>query len=497
MAETPRNILEQIQSLHYAISTESRLVRVGLKDEQNLAGILSRYPALTEPGTALRLKQIREESDNDEDREKISRAYFYCLGHHIHSELAAEDDRVTTFLSRATVAVDGETLPYHELHPRLSREPDFARRERLGAGFHSVHGQVNDLLAEILRRETGILTGLFGFPGYIGYCEEKKRLDYGKLAAMLEASLARTGPLYSRGMGDYVLARFGRPYEGLWRVHVPYLLRMRDFDRYFPKAELFAKVNAALGRMGIDFTAYPNILLDLEERPRKNPRACCFTSRVPEEIHLIVKPVGGLKDYETFLHEGGHALHYGNTRSDLPYEYRELTQSYALSETYAFLFQNLTMNPAWLADLEVPPDAAAAIRRERILIDLFMYRRYIGKFLAELEFFRKGDLKDARIYARRLREATGFYYEPSAYLTDLDAEFYSLDYLRAWIDEAQLEHHLRKCFGASWPHDRGAGDFLKEQWRSGEKGSPESLLAGLGYDPFDVTYLEKRFEELT
>lgn len=497
MSETPKDILEQIQSLHYEISTESRLVRVGLKDEQNLAGILSRYPALTDPGTARRLKLIREESDRDEDRERISRAYFYCLGHHIHSELAAEDDRVTTFLSHATVTVDGETIPYHELPPRLGRERDFARRERLGAGFISVHEQINGLLAEILGRETGILTGLFGFPGYIGYCEEKKRLDYGKLAALLEASLAKTGPLYSRVMGDYVAARLNRPLENLWRIHVPYLLRMQDFEVYFPKGELFARVNGALNGMGIDFTAYPNILLDLEERPRKNPRACCFTSRVPGEIHLVLKPVGGLKDYETFLHEGGHALHYGSTRAELAYEYRELAQSYALSETYAFLLQNLTMNPSWLGVLGVPPEAAAAIRRERILIDLFMYRRYIGKFLAELEFFRKGDLKDARIYARRLREATGFYYEPSAYLTDLDAEFYSLDYLRAWIAEAQLEHHLRNCFGDGWHRNRRAGDFLKERWRSGEKESPESILTGLGYDPFDVTYLEKRFEELT
>lgn len=207
--------------------------------------------------------------------------------------------------------------------------------------------------------------------------------------------------------------------------------------------------------------------------------------------------MGGLKDYETFLHEGGHALHYGHTDSALPYEYRELAQSYALSETYAFLLQNLIMNPAWLAGMEVPGEAAETLRRERILIDLFMYRRYIGKFLAELEFFRRGDLKDAGIYARRLREATGFYYEPSAYLTDLDAEFYSLDYLRAWIAEAQLEHHLRNRFGADWHRRRPAGDFLKELWRSGEKESPESILSQFGYAPFDVTHLEKRFEELT
>ena len=54
------NILEQIQTLHYEISTESRLVRVGLKDEQNLEAIINRYPLLTNRETAYGLKQAAD-----------------------------------------------------------------------------------------------------------------------------------------------------------------------------------------------------------------------------------------------------------------------------------------------------------------------------------------------------------------------------------------------------------------------------------------------------
>lgn len=489
-------IVEDIQAVHYEISTESRLVRVGLKEEQNLEAILARFPRLTSLATVSELKRAVREARAGEERERLARLYLYCLGHYVHQKLVKLDDEVNTFFSKAAVRVDGELIPYYELYPRLVKEEDFDRRERVGRGFIEVHEKANPMLEEILRKDTEILTRDFGYASYTAYCEDKKELNYGRLASLLEASLHRTAPIYGEIMGAFVSKTLAKPWREIWRVHIPYLLKMKSFDQFFPKEEIFERLNRSLARIGLNLQQYPNIHLDLEERPKKNPRACCFTSRVPDEIHLILKPTGGLKDYESFLHEGGHALHYGSTDGQLPYEYRELSRSYALSEMYAFLLQNLTMNVTWLAkEQEVPEEASRKIRKERILTDLFMYRRYVGKFLAELAFFQKGDLKDSSLYARSLRESTGFIYEPGGYLADLDAEFYSMDYLRAWIAEAQLENHIKKTFGEEWFRDPEAGKFLVSLWRTGEKETPEAVLRRFGYEPFDVSYLEKRFEE--
>jgi len=490
------NILEQIQTLHYEISTESRLVRVGLKDEQNLEAIINRYPLLTNRETAYGLKQAADAAKTPDEKERLARLYLYCLGHYIHKSLAAQQDQVTTFFSQAVYRWNGEDIPYYELYPRLMKENDFDRREQLGRGFVEIHEKANPLHRDILKKDLDILKNEFGYAGYIGFCRDKKKLDYASLAALLTDSLERTRPVYEKAMAAFVLERLNRPFGKLWRVHIPHLLQMKDFDSFFPKENLLPRLNASLKKMGIDFKNYPNIHLDLEERPKKNPRACCFTSKVPDEIHLILKPTGGLKDYETFLHEGGHALHYGNSDRELPYEYRELSRSYALTETYAFLMQNLTMSTAWLEAEGVPAEVRRKIRRERVLIDLFMYRRYVGKFLAEHAFFKKGDLEDSSFYSETLQKATGFVYEPSGYLADMDSEFYSMDYLRAWIAEAQLEYHMKKTFGECWFAFPEAGKFLIDLWKRGEIEDPETMLGRFDYKPFDVTYLEKRFEEL-
>ena len=58
----------------------------------------------------------------------------------------------------------------------------------------------------------------------------------------------------------------------------------------------------------------PNIRLDLDDRPQKSPRACVIASDPPTVVHLITRAQGGLHDYQAFLHEAGHALHYARLR---------------------------------------------------------------------------------------------------------------------------------------------------------------------------------------
>ena len=51
------------------------------------------------------------------------------------------------------------------------------------------------------------------------------------------------------------------------------------------------------------------------------------------------------------------------------------------------------------------------------------------------------------MYERLLTEATGIRYQRDNYLADMDAGFYSADYLRAWIRSAQLRDHLIREVG--------------------------------------------------
>ncbi len=492
-----QSLLDTLEKLNYEISTESRMVRVGLKDEQNMENILRQYPALTQLEVFLEIQNLASRQTDTDQKERLERLAFACLDLVLHAQIVALDDQFETFLAKATAEVDGEKIPYQELYPRIQKEKDFSKREKLGAGAQRIHQQGNPYLVEMLEKQLFFLDHSAGFPDYISYCRQKKNLDYPKFLDDLWHSQARTRELYQTHMQRWLNQEIKKPLGSISRWHASYLLQIKQFDDLFPKKGFLKRVGKTFTALGIDLDGYKNIHLDLEERPRKNPRACCYGSKIPQEIHLIMKPVGGHTDYETFLHEAGHALHNANTDPGLAYEYRHLSRSNALSETYAYLLQNMTMNIEWLVRLMgIDRPTAKKIRYYRVLIDLYMFRRYIGKFSSELKFFQRQSLKDGAIYANTLTDLTQFIYDPGSYLFDMDSEFYSADYLRAWIAEAQLEHFLIEKFDFAWWDHRKVRDLLMNLWHSGEKQEPEELLQHLGMKPFDLSPLETRFTEL-
>ena len=101
----------------------------------------------------------------------------------------------------------------------------------------------------------------------------------------------------------------------------------------------------------IDFRAREQgIRPDLEDRPQKSPRACVIASDPPRVVHLITRAQGGLHDYEAFLHEAGHALHYAGCDPSLPLAFRRLGRDHALTEIYSFLLDSISQEPGWHAE---------------------------------------------------------------------------------------------------------------------------------------------------
>ena len=99
--------------------------------------------------------------------------------------------------------------------------------------------------------------------------------------------------------------------------------------------------------MGIDLRAQTNVHVDTEVRELKTPRAFCAPVRVPDEIYLVVLPRGGQDDYGALLHEAGHTEHFAHVAPDLAFEYRHFGDN-AVTEAFAFLFDHLLLNRAWL-----------------------------------------------------------------------------------------------------------------------------------------------------
>jgi hypothetical protein len=214
-----------------------------------------------------------------------------------------------------------------------------------------------------------------------------------------------------------------------------------------------------------------------------------IASDPPAVVHLITRAQGGLHDYQGFLHEAGHALHYAGCDPALPYTFRRLSRDHALTEIYSFLLESVTREAGWHREHFDLEETEAEERAEATrFLDLLLFRRYAAKLDYELElwadFPRAPDY--APTYAERLRAATGFRYRPDGYLADMDDGFYSADYLRAWIRAAQLRSFLRERFGAGWWQEPATGEFLRGLFAEGTRPSSEDIARRIGFEPFDT-----------
>jgi hypothetical protein len=244
-----------------------------------------------------------------------------------------------------------------------------------------------------------------------------------------------------------------------------------------------------LGALGFALADDPNVRLDVEDRPQKAPRACVIASDPPKVVHLITRAQGGLHDYQAFLHEAGHALHYAGCDPSLPYTFRKLSRDHALTEIYSYIVEAISREPAWHAAYFGLSDEQAREHAEAtVFLEALLYRRYAAKLAYELEFWERfhDDGGTPGGYAERLTAATGIRYRTDAYLSDMDSGFYSADYLRAWIRSAQLRARLREEVGEDWWRSRETGERLRALFREGTRPTSEEIAGRLGFDPLDT-----------
>jgi hypothetical protein len=240
---------------------------------------------------------------------------------------------------------------------------------------------------------------------------------------------------------------------------------------------------------GLGIGEQDNVTLDVEARPNKSPRAFCAAIRIPEEVWLVIAPMGGRDDFSALFHESGHTEHFAHVDPDLPFEFRCLGDN-SITECFAFLNQHLIDDPVWLErrlGLTDPSTVVAYARAHRLLY----LRRYTGKLAYEMELHGpNGGVSGstAARYAELLGRALRVEWSPETYLADVDPGFYSACYLRAWALETSLRAHFQERYGPAWFDSPEAGAELRSLWRQGQRVSPDELLAEIGRAPlrFDV-----------
>src|ERR671925_606284 len=166
-------------------------------------------------------------------------------------ELATE-----TRLARVGLKERQETAPIIERYRYLYTRPQI---EAVRAEMEAATGERRE---ELARLHSALLDG---------YIDTRvATLD----AEVIGHLLAATRRLYEQHVPAWVQDEIGRPLDGLSCAHFYWLRRNQVPAHLFPAEQTVETLPRSLRGMGIDLDQQPNIHIDAEDRPSKNPRAC-------------------------------------------------------------------------------------------------------------------------------------------------------------------------------------------------------------------------------
>jgi hypothetical protein len=374
------------------------------------------------------------------------------------------------------IEADGRRMPFREAMVAQANEEDpDARLEIETARNAATATELNPLFRILLERSQALAVEL-GWPSMGAMCRELSGIDLDELGRQTDAFLEASAGAYRELVEPELEGHLGYGFDRLRRADLAAFFRAPSLDQHFPAERLEPSLTETLAGLGIDMSTQGNVLLDAEQRPTKSPRAFCAPVRVPDEVYLVIAPVGGREDFAALFHEAGHTQHYAHVDRELPAEQRYFGDN-SITEGFAFLFDHLVNDEEWLRRRMGVADPAPLVRHAEAVNLVFM-RRYCAKLRYELELHGDGASLDEmpKRYSELLGDAVGVDWPETTWMSDVDPFFYASRYLRAWAIETHLRRELRESFGEAWFEEPAAGNRLKELWRQGQSASAEDLL---------------------
>jgi len=429
-------------------------------------------------------------NSSGENQKKANFLFQFCTEGYLSKKYQKISDLIANNEANSKVNVDGEDYSFRYSDVLISNEENKIKRDEINQKRRKI---INDVLNPDLKiyweslHEEAIK---LGFNNYISLFSQLKGYDFYELDKKMDKLVNETNDLYEYHMDKLFNKKLGISLKDSNSSDFGFLKRAKEFDKFFKKENLISIFKENMRQLGIDIDKQQNIIMDIEERENKSPRAFCCPVKVPSEIYLVVLPSGGQDDYGAMFHEGGHAEHFANVNKNLDFEFKYLGDN-SVTEGFAFCFENLILDKQWLKNVIGMDDYLAnEFLYFSSLINLFFLRRYASKLKYELKLHEQINVDGLdSVYSEILTKNLIMDYYPENYLKDVDEGFYCTSYIRAWMFEAQLKDYILNKYGTTWFKSKKAGDFLKEIWSYGQKYYPEEILDYLGYKELDINYL--------
>ena len=486
-------IRDRAQRLQRALARARYRLRGGLEERASLAALYHEHRLLLASGVLPAIQRELSEAYGDE-RQRLKALFNWVAGQQVEAELAPLEDELRSWETGTTVSVAEREIPLRRVADWVIRADDRHERVAWEAARDRRIEESGALRLDVAHREREAVARL-GLGEYIEARERLASLDLRRMERLATAILQRTEALYRPAFAEEVDRRIA-PSEGpATRGDALWLMGMRWLGRSFEIQPLYARLRRDLDLLGLPLTGDGSPRVDFDRRPLKDERTFTAAIEVPGEVILVVCPLGGWTDVRGLLHELGHTLHHTRSSPALAWEERALGDG-AVGEAFAFLFEALTLDPAWMESTTgLSGDALEEYRSLAGFLQLFRLRREAARHLWELDLARAerpGQLADR--YAQHLSDATGFVHHPVTYLRDHHRGFHAARRLRGWMLSAIMLDRLQKRFGARWHGDAQAGQYLGEVLSSGQRENAAELATQLGADGLTAEPLLARVE---
>lgn len=450
------------------VSREYYSSHAGLKPAAELQPIYERHrEAFGDESLDLALGLLKDSEPASEGHRSGRMLVEWLLESRVGRALAPLEEREIAWEGEAVVLLaGGGAEPYRRTSITIANMRDAKERRTLDQARASlVEAELSPMRQERLAREKELVETIAIAPDYIATFDTLAGISVRALRDECAAFLRDTQSMWDDVLPEFLKRGLGITRAEATRADALALMRVPEFDDGFPAEAMEREVRRQVTEMGASPDAGGRVRYDTGEREGKRARAFCAPVNIPDEVYLVLRPHGGQNDWQTLLHELGHALHFANMDTALPFEYRWLGDN-SITESYAMLFDHRMKDRGWLGRYtrlgksELPRYLRAAGFEE-----LQFLRRYCAKLIYEVELYGGGVSWSALpdLYVATLTGATGFQYQRADAFVDVDPHFYSARYLRAWQLQSLLAETLVERFNADWWRNPGAGPWIVQE----------------------------------
>jgi len=325
-----------------AISREGYLAFAGHKKTAEFQPIYDQYEGiLGDEALELTLDMFRSSAEQSDDKRSARSLLEWEIESQASKSLASLDEREIAWENSAIIrSADGRMIQYQAAPIEIANTHDRKQRLALDAARAAlVKKEHAPLRRERLQREKDYIESLGVADDYNSSFETVNGISLTRLAQSCERFLRDTQAMWDDTLPGFLRKSLGIKPSQAKRSDALALFRASEYDDAFPGNHMESVIRRNVSEMGIDPSAKGRIIFDVGDREGKRSRAFCSPVRVPEEVYLVLRPHGGQSDYNTFLHELGHALHFAYASADYPFEFRWLGDN-SVTEAYAMLFDH-------------------------------------------------------------------------------------------------------------------------------------------------------------